>query len=70
MTIFSSMTERDRSLFIARLHHAMWHDEQTFRSIQNSVIQAEFKIPKAEYFPKQDNYDATRKNPIGTGLLN
>jgi hypothetical protein len=70
MKTFASMTEQDRSLFIARLHHAMWYDEQTFRSIQNSVIQAEFKIPKAEYFPKQDNYDATRKNSIGAGLLN
>lgn len=70
MTTFSSMSEQERSLFIARLHHAIWHDEQTFRSIQNSVLQAEFKIPKAEYFPKQDSYDTTRKNPIGAGLLN
>jgi hypothetical protein len=70
MTTFSSMSEQERSLFIARLHHAIWHDEQTFRNIQNSVAQAEFKIPKAEYFHKQDNYDVTRKNSIGTRLLN
>jgi len=70
MTTFSSMDEQERSLFIARLHHAIWHDENTFKSIQNSVQQAEFKIPKAEYFPKQDSYDTTRKNPIGAGLLN
>lgn len=68
MNTFQSMNEQDRSLFIAKLHHAIWHDEQTFQLIQGCIDGASDRIPKAEYFPKQDNYDTTRTDSIGARL--
>lgn len=68
MNTFQSMTEQDRCLFIAKLHHAIWHDEQTFKLIQGCIDGAEGRIPKAEYFPKQDNHDTIRTSSGRAGL--
>jgi len=68
MNTFPSMTEQDRSLFIAKLHHAIWHDEQTFKLIQGCIEGAENRLPKAEYFPKQDNHDTIRAHSVRVGL--
>jgi hypothetical protein len=47
---FAKMSEPDRMVFIAKVHHAIWHDEATYQRIKNMINYAEKNLPSAEYF--------------------
>lgn len=57
---FANQNHYDRMLFIAKLHHAIWHDEDTYKRVEDIVKSVEPKLPKAKYFT---NEDATRTIP-------
>jgi hypothetical protein len=48
---FARMSEPDRMVFVAKVHHAIWHDESTYQRIKNMINHAEKNLPSAEYFP-------------------
>jgi hypothetical protein len=54
---FANQNHYDRMLFIAKLHHAIWHDEDAYKRVEDVVKSVEHKLPKAKYFT---NEDATR----------
>jgi hypothetical protein len=47
---FAKMSEPDRMVFIAKVHHAIWHDEATYQRIKSMINNAEKNLPSAEYF--------------------
>lgn len=47
---FANQKLHDRMLLIARIHHAMWHDEDTYKRVEDIVKSVENKLPKAKYF--------------------
>jgi len=47
---FARMSEPDRMVFIAKVHHAIWHDEDTYHRIKSMINNAEKNLPSAEYF--------------------
>jgi hypothetical protein len=57
---FAEMEEPNRVLFIAQLHHAMWHDERLFSSIDAMLKKAVDNVPEAIYFPNGEQIE----NPI------
>lgn len=46
---FAKMDEPDRMIFIAKLHHAIWHNENTYQKVQ-TIIELAQNLPAAEYF--------------------
>lgn len=48
---FAKMSEPDRMVFVAKVHHAIWHDEATYHRIKSMINNAEKNLPSAEYFP-------------------
>lgn len=48
---FARMSEPDRMVFIAKVHHAIWHDEEIYQRIKNTISDANNRLPSAEYFP-------------------
>ena len=48
---FAKMSEPDRMVFIAKVHHAIWHDENIYQRVKGIVNNAEKNLPSAEYFP-------------------
>lgn len=61
---FAEMQEPDRMLFIAQLHHAMWHDERLFSTIDAMLKKAVDSVPEAIYFPNGEQIN----NPINDGI--
>lgn len=47
---FAEMSEPDRMVFVAKVHHAIWHDEATYQRIKSMINNAEKNLPSAEYF--------------------
>ena len=48
---FAKMSEPDRMVFVAKVHHAIWHDENIYQRVKSIVNNAEKNLPSAEYFP-------------------
>ena len=48
---FAKMSEPDRMVFIAKVHHAIWHNESVYNRIKAMIELAEDRLPSAEYFP-------------------
>jgi len=48
---FARMSEPDRMVFVAKVHHAIWHDENIYQRVKIIVSNAEKNLPSAEYFP-------------------
>jgi uncharacterized protein YecE (DUF72 family) len=48
---FARMSEPDRMVFVAKVHHAIWHDENIYQRVKSIVNNAEKNLPSAEYFP-------------------
>lgn len=61
---FAKMEEPDRMLFIAQLHHAMWHDEAIYRTIDSIITRAEDRVPEAIYFPSEHQLDEIKNDTI------
>lgn len=51
ISTFAKLSEPDRMVFIAKLHHALWYDENLYKRIKYFIENAENKLPPAEYFP-------------------
>jgi hypothetical protein len=48
---FAKMNEPDRMIFVAKVHHAIWHDEGLYQKLKQMIDAAENRLPSAEYFP-------------------
>lgn len=48
---FAKMSEPDRMVFVAKVHHAIWHNESVYNRIKAMIELAEDRLPSAEYFP-------------------
>lgn len=55
ISTFAKLSEPDRMVFIAKLHHALWYDENLYKRIKYFIEHAESKLPHAEYFPPHPN---------------
>jgi hypothetical protein len=49
---FAKLSEPDRMIFIARLHHAIWYDEKLYKRLEYFMNHLEKKLPEATYFPE------------------
>jgi hypothetical protein len=49
---FAKLSEPDRMIFIARLHHAIWYDEKLYKRLEYFLDHLEKKLPDAVYFPE------------------
>ena len=47
---FAKMTEPERMLFIAQLHHLMWYDEAVFQKV-NSIVNKSTSSKDAVFYP-------------------
>lgn len=47
---FAKMQEPDRMVFIAKIHHAIWHRESIYQKVKAMIESAEEGLPSAEYF--------------------
>lgn len=52
ISTFAKMSEPDRMVFIAKLHHALWYDENLYKRIKYIIEHTETKLPPADYFPE------------------
>jgi hypothetical protein len=52
-------------LLIAKIHHAMWHDEDTYKRVEDIVKSVENKLPKAKYFNNEDSIHNGPKHTRG-----
>lgn len=59
---FANQNHYDRMLFIAKLHHAIWHDEDTYKRVEDIVKSVEPKLPKAKYFNNEDSIHTSSNN--------
>ena len=48
---FAKLEEPERMLFIAQLHHAIWHDESMYLAVKSMMQVTEDKVPEAVFFP-------------------
>lgn len=48
---FARMQEPDRMVFVAKVHHAIWHNENLYQKVKAMIESAEDRLPSAEYFP-------------------
>ncbi len=54
---FAKMDEAERMLYVARLHHAIWHDESVYRAVDMLISRSEERVPEAIYFPNGEQID-------------
>jgi hypothetical protein len=47
--------EPERMLLLAKLHHAIWYDDQMFNIIMNMVERTEQRLPEAVFYPKTEH---------------
>lgn len=52
ISTFAKLSEPDRMVFIAKLHHALWYDENLYKRIEYMIKLTEDKLPHADYFPE------------------
>lgn len=52
---FAKMNEPDRMIFVAKVHHAIWHDEGLYQILKQMIDSAENRLPSAEYFAPTNN---------------
>jgi hypothetical protein len=62
---FANQNHYDRMLFIAKLHHAIWHDQDTYNRVEDIVKSVENKLPKAKYFNNEDSIHNGPKHTRG-----
>jgi len=62
---FANQNLCDRMLLIAKIHHAMWHDEDTYKRVEDIVKSVENKLPKAKYFNNEDSIHNGPKHTRG-----
>ena len=55
ISTFAKLSEPDRMVFIAKLHHVLWYDENLYKRIKYFIEHSEAKLPHAEYFPPHPN---------------
>lgn len=61
---FANMDEAERMLYIARLHHAIWHDEAVYRAVDMLITKSEERVPEAIYFPNGEQIDDPKTDTI------
>lgn len=61
---FAKMDEAERMLYIARLHHAIWHDEAVFKAVDLLITKSEERVPEAIYFPQGEQIDDLKNETI------
>jgi hypothetical protein len=59
---FANQNLCDRMLFIAKLHHAIWHDQDTYKRVEDIVKSVEPKLPQAKYFNHEDSIYTSSSN--------
>lgn len=46
--------EPERLLLLAKLHHALWYDDQMFGIVMNMMDRTEERLPEAVFYPKSE----------------
>lgn len=51
LSTFSQLSEPDRLIFIAKINHAIWYDENIYNRVKSLIEYSEDNLPDAQYFP-------------------
>lgn len=49
-TTFKKLTEPERMLFIAKVHHALWYNDNLYHQFKKILNNIDNALPHAEYF--------------------
>lgn len=52
MNSLKDYEEPERMLLLAKIHHALWYNDQMFRVVLSMMDTAEINLPEAVFYPQ------------------